>query len=98
MEIGTVMIMLSVVGSFVGLAGYQANRDKKNMGDAEWKGEINAKLDVILGINPRIDKMEEKIEKHETAIEILKGKADSAHLRLDKHKDFCERQLEKGTK
>ena len=45
-EIG---IMLSIVGCFVGLAGWLASREKRVAGDAEWRGSVNAKLDVIVG-------------------------------------------------
>ena len=43
-EIGT---LIAVIGCFVGLAGWLNGRDKKILGDGEWKGTVNTKLDDI---------------------------------------------------
>ena len=40
--------LITVIGCFVALAGWLASRDKKLSSDSEWKGTINAKLDVLL--------------------------------------------------
>ena len=40
-------IIIALVGCFVGLAGWLSGRDKKIIGDAEWRGGVNSKLDTI---------------------------------------------------
>ena len=45
-----ISILLAFLGGFVGLAGWLGGRDKRIAGDAEWRGSVNAELDVIVGI------------------------------------------------
>ena len=85
MDTATIMLLISIIGCFLGLAGWLARRDNKNVSDATWKGEINGKLDAILGINIRIDKVECKMEDATVKIAKLESKADSAHKRIDEH-------------
>jgi len=85
MDTATIMFLIAIIGSFVGLAGWLAKRDSKTISDATWKGEINGKLDAILGINLRIDKVECKMEDATVKIAKLESKAESAHKRMDEH-------------
>lgn len=85
MDTATIMLLISIIGCFLGLAGWLARRDNKNVSDATWKGEINGKLDAILGINLRIDKVECKMEDATVKIAKLESKTDSAHKRIDEH-------------
>ena len=52
-----VSILLAVLGGFVGLAGWLGGRDKRIAGYAEWRGSVNAKLDVIVGIRKDLDQI-----------------------------------------
>lgn len=90
--------LAAIIGMFVGLAGWLSKRDSKNMADAEWRGAINSKLDAILGIAPEVDALGRKVEDHSIAIAKLEDKAKSAHERLDRHKLYCERQMERHEK
>ena len=56
-----ISILIAIVGCFVGLAGFLRGRDGKIATDAEWKGTINAKLDVIVGIGQDVKELEDKI-------------------------------------
>lgn len=85
MDTATIMFLIAIIGCFVGLAGWLSKRDSKTISDATWKGEINGKLDAILGINLRIDKVECKVEDSIIKIAKLESKADSAHKRMDEH-------------
>lgn len=85
MDTATIMFLVTLIGCFLGLAGWLAKRDDKTVADATWKGEINGKLDAILGINLRIDKVECKVEDSIIKIAKLESKADSAHKRMDEH-------------
>ena len=70
-----VALLIAVVGCFVGLAGWLSGHDKKISNDAEWKGQVNAKLDNIQGgvsgINERMVKIEGKFEDHEKRITVI---------------------------
>ena len=52
-----ISILLAVLSGFVGLAGWLGGRDKRIAGDAEWRGSVNAKLDVIVGIRKDLDQI-----------------------------------------
>ena len=81
-EIG---ILIAVIGCFVGLAGWLAGRDKKIASDAEWKGTINAKLDVIVGISKDVDSLENKVQEHGERIKAVEESTKQAHLRINEH-------------
>lgn len=85
MDTATIMFLIAIIGCFVGLTGWIARRDSKTISDAVWKGEINGKLDAILGINIRIDKVECDLKVHGERIAKVESKTDSAHYRLDDH-------------
>lgn len=79
-EIG---VLLAVIGCLVGLAGWLTGRDKKITGDAEWRGQVNGKLDVIVGIRNDVDNLDHKVEAHGERIAKVEASASSAHKRLD---------------
>ena len=85
MDTATVLFIIAIVGCLIGILSYTNRRDNKTISDAIWKGEINGKLDAILGINIRIDKVECDVQKHGERIAKVESKADSAHHRLDDH-------------
>lgn len=79
MENGTMGILGTVIGCFIALAGWLTSRDKKISNDSEWKGVVNTKLDIILGIKDTISNHGERIVKVEES-------AKQAHLRIDEIK------------
>lgn len=60
-EIG---LLITVIGCFVGVFGYLINRDKKIMNDGEWRGSVNAKLDIIIGVKEDIKNLDHKLQSH----------------------------------
>lgn len=63
-EIG---LLIAIIGCFVGLAGWLSSRDKKTSADSEWKGMVNAKLDMAIGIRQDHEELRArvtKLEKH----------------------------------
>lgn len=59
-EIG---LLIAIIGCFVGLAGWLAGRDKKLSKDSEWKGMVNTKLDLAIGIRQDHDELKEMVTK-----------------------------------
>ena len=57
-EIG---LLIAIIGCFVGLAGWLAGRDKKLSKDSEWKGMVNTKLDLAIGIRQDHDELKETV-------------------------------------
>lgn len=79
-EIG---ILISVAGCLVGLAGWLAAREKRVAGDAEWRGSVNAKLDVILGMRDALAQVEEQVKDIAQRLARTEASAAQAHQRID---------------
>lgn len=77
-----------LIGCFVGLAGWLAGRDKRISTDAEWRGSINSKLDMMLGIQTKSDKelscLQGDVKEHGEKISALDQSCKQAHLRIDR--------------
>ncbi|QIB68275.1 hypothetical protein Ami103574_02630 [Aminipila butyrica] len=83
MDEGTILLLIALIGCFVGLAGWLSGREKKMAGDAHWRGTIDGKLDAILGIDKRVVALEGEVKEHGKAIAKVEESAKSAHHRLD---------------
>lgn len=79
-EIG---IIVALVGCFIGLAGWLAGRDKHISDDAEWRGCINAKLDVIVGIKNEMNSIKLTLSEHGEKIASADSSVNQAHHRID---------------
>lgn len=60
----------------MGLAGWLAGRDKRIASDAEWKGSVNAKLDVIIGLQANVGKLTERVNDHEGRLRVVESAID----------------------
>ena len=78
-----ISILIAIVSCFIGLAGWLSGRDKRITGDAEWKGNVNAKLDNILGIRSDVEAINVKIREHDKDIVATKTSVEYAHSRID---------------
>jgi len=48
-------VLIAIAGCFVGLTGWLRSRDSKIIEDAEWKGIVNTKLDLAIGLRKDLD-------------------------------------------
>ena len=76
MDVATVLtIIISLVALLLGIAGWLSTRDNKTDKDAEWKGSVNAKLDIVVGMQTEFKEakvaIQDKMQDHETRISIL---------------------------
>ena len=94
MDNNTILVLVAIVTCFVALASWLGKRDNKNIGDAEWKGAINAKLDMILGITNAVEAVEEKVDKNIIHIVELTKEVEGLTGRIDRYKVFCDKQQE----
>ena len=72
LEIG---LALSVLGGLLGVLSFVQSRDKSVEKDAAWRGGVDAKLDMILGMQ----------KDHEGRLSAVESSAKSAHHRLDEY-------------
>ena len=68
-----VSFIIAIIGCLVGLAGWLSKRDNKTEKEAEWRGSINAKLNMILGIKEDVEEINKNIADHEARIRNLEG-------------------------
>lgn len=61
-EIG---LLIAIIGCFIGLAGWLSSRDKKLSTDSEWKGMVNTKLDLAIGIRQDHEELRTRVTKLE---------------------------------
>lgn len=80
LEVG---LLLSVLGCFVGLAGWLATREKRVAGDAEWRGSVNAKLDVIVGMKDDLARVDGQVKEFGERLAKVESSAAQAHRRID---------------
>lgn len=83
MDKDTIMILIAILGCFVGLGGWLSGRDKKLMGDAEWRGQINAKLDIVVLQGESIEKIGAKVDAIGERVTRVESSSKQAHRRLD---------------
>lgn len=79
-EIGT---LVAIVGCFVGLGGWIAGRDKRIAQDAEWRGAVNAKLDILVSMQSSITSLSTTVNQHSERIKAVEESTASAHHRID---------------
>ena len=79
-----ISMLIAIVGCFIGLAGWLSGRDKKIAGDAEWRGQINAKLDLIVGLGDDIKALEAEQKEHGERLTAVEESAKQAHKRIDR--------------
>lgn len=80
-EISTI---IAIVGCFVGLAGWLSGRDKKVISDAQWRGSVDAKLDLIVGLKSDVTDIKSLIGNHSERISVAEEKISRLQDKIDK--------------
>lgn len=88
MDVGAIIgIIATILGCFVGLAGFLSGRDKKISTDSEWRGGVNAKLDSIdsniKGACVDLKTVQATLIDHAERISEIDASTKSAHHRID---------------
>lgn len=85
MDVNTLSILIALVGCFVGLAGWLSGRDKRVSGDAEWRGSVNTRLDMVLGgVKSDVEHLEKDVQEHGRQIASVQENTKQAHRRIDR--------------
>lgn len=81
MDSETIMMILAVLGGFIGVGGWLSAREKTLKQDAQWRGRIDGKLDMLMELKPQITRIEQQMQQtgkalavHEREITALKEK------------------------
>lgn len=80
-------LAIAALGCLVGLAGWLRNTKGDSATDAEWRGQISAKLDNInsnvTGLTRDIKRLDEKVGLLTERMATVEASAKQAHKRLD---------------
>ncbi|MBV5335385.1 MAG: hypothetical protein JZU49_06225 [Sulfuricurvum sp.] len=76
-------VLIAIAGCFVGLAGWLHSRDTKISEDAEWKGTVNAKLDMAIGLRKDHDQLDDKHNELNERVGRVEESTKAAHRRMD---------------
>jgi hypothetical protein len=79
-------IIVSLVGCFLGLAGWLSSREKRIMNDGKWQGSVDAKLDNILGIKTDVDDLQKTVQTHDNRLIAVEKDVGNVHERLNEIK------------
>ena len=87
-------LLIAVIGSIVGIVGliFAFSNWKRGETDdveqfARWQGRVDGKLDAILGIDKRVNNLEENMINVRNDIALVERTAKKAHDRIDKLED-----------
>lgn len=83
-EIGT---LVAIIGCFVGLGGWMAGRDKHIAQDAEWRGKVDAKLDILVSMQSSLTSLTTTVSQHGERIKAVEESTASAHRRINEIKN-----------
>lgn len=75
--------IIAIVGCVVGVMGFFAGRDKRITTDAKWRGSVDAKLDLIIGLRTDVDRLDRTLNNHSERLAKVESSAQQAHRRLD---------------
>jgi len=84
MDIPTLSLLIAIIGCCVGVSGWISGREKRTAGDSEWRGEVNAKLDSILGIRQDVVEVQHEVHHQDVRLTAVEASAKQAHKRIDR--------------
>lgn len=76
--------LIDRLGGFVGLAGWLSARDRRQHDDGEWRGKIDAKLDIVCTMRKDVDRHSGDISEIKEWVVAVEQSAKSAHHRIDR--------------
>ena len=75
--------LIAIVGCAVGVLGWAAGRDKRITSDAQWRGSVDAKLDLIIGLRNDVDRIDRTVNNHSERLAKVEASSAQAHHRID---------------
>lgn len=75
--------LIAMIGCIIGLAGWLDKRDCRIGDDREWRGRVDAKLDVACGIRGDVEALQQDVRGLGERVAKCEASASSAHHRLD---------------
>jgi len=68
-----ISLLIGLIGCAVGVFGWVMNHDKRVSSEARWRGEVNTKLDVIVGLRSDVALLEKKVNEHAERICVVES-------------------------
>lgn len=82
MEIDLTLAM-AIIGCSIGICGWLSGREKTVGDESRWRGNVDAKLDLILDLQKDINEIENTMKECEGRLTIVENSAKAFHRRMD---------------
>ena len=79
-----ISVITTIIGCAIGVAGWISGRDKRNNDDGEWRGKVDTKLDLAVGLRADVDDLYSKYTENTQEIAVLKQDVKSQNRRITK--------------
>lgn len=76
-------IILAILAGVIGVLGFQSSREKDVGVEAQWRGNVDAKLDLIIQLQTEVHKLADTVSTFEGRIVTLENSVRACHRRLD---------------
>lgn len=81
-----VTVVVAIIGSVLGICGWLSSREKTIGNEAKWRGNVDAKLDLILDLQKDIVEIENIVKECENRLTFLESSVKACHRRMDELK------------
>lgn len=79
-----ISVVTTIIGCAIGVAGWISGRDKRNSADGEWRGKVDTKLDLAVGLRTDVDDLYSKYTENTQDIAVLKQDVKAVNRRINK--------------
>lgn len=85
-----IALMCTIVGCFVALAGWLSKKDDVSRDDGEWRGKVDAKLDIICGVQKDVYRNTQEVHDIRERVVKVEEKLNSTNDRIDRLEETHE--------
>ena len=79
-----IALICTIIGCFVALMGWLAKKDDVSRDDGEWRGKVDAKLDIICGLQRDVYRNTQDVHEIKERIVKVEEKLNSTNSRIDR--------------
>lgn len=83
-------LLCTIIGCFVALAGWLSKKDDETRDDGEWRGKVDAKLDIICGLQKDVNRNAQDVHDLKERVVKIEEKLNSTNSRVSRLEDYNE--------
>lgn len=82
-----IAMLCTIVGCFIAFGGWLSKKDDHSRDDGEWRGRVDAKLDMICNLQLDVTKNTAELHELKERVAAIEQQAESNAHRLDRLED-----------